>query len=335
MDRQAHEYAAAAAFAQQRAAAAAAAAAAQQHPQQQFGGGGGGFQQFGGHAQLPPQFLAAQVHHHHHPHHLPQQFPPHPQQIPQQFPPPQFHPHPQQMAHPSPFAHIPQPPPMAAAAAPQIPQPFFNPWEQPPPPMPPPADPELQKRIDKLAEYAAKNGPDFEKMIREKQQDNPAYSFLFGGEGHAYYRYKLWLCTRPLPGNFGHGIPPSLSPVNPINPNVNPGLHSSPLPLNHGSPYPGSFYEQQQQKLPSQLHTPPIYNQTRPEYDRPSKSFKGLSGPLPSDVAAELNSVLSTLTGTKESIKGAKTWFMQRSPFAPALAEALKERAMALDDAQK
>lgn len=65
------------------------------------------------------------------------------------------------------------------------------------------------------------------------------------------------------------------------------------------------------------------------------KTFKGLSGPLPSDVAAELHSVLNNLTGTKESIKGAKMWFMQRSPFAPALAEALRERVLALDDSER
>lgn len=63
-----------------------------------------------------------------------------------------------------------------------------------------------------------------------------------------------------------------------------------------------------------------------------SKPFKGLSGPLPTDVAAELQDVLENLTGTKESIKGAKNWFMRRSPFAPALAEALRERVLALHD---
>ncbi|KAM1123064.1 hypothetical protein ACFX13_004588 [Malus domestica] len=42
---------------------------------------------------------------------------------------------------------------------------------------------ELYKRIDKLVEYSAKNGPEFVAMIWEKQQDNPDYSFLFGGEG--------------------------------------------------------------------------------------------------------------------------------------------------------
>ncbi|KAM6555413.1 hypothetical protein CsatB_002432 [Cannabis sativa] len=60
----------------------------------------------------------------------------------------------------------------------------------------PPSNPELHKRIDKLVEYVVKNGPTFEDMIREKQQFNLDYAFLFGGDGHGYYRYKLWLWTR-------------------------------------------------------------------------------------------------------------------------------------------
>eukprot|EP01018_Ginkgo_biloba_P022688 Gb_16843 [translate_table: standard] len=315
MDRQAHEYAAAAAaFAQQQAAA-----------QQQFG-----FQQFPGGA--PAQVHAQQFL----PHHPSLQFPYHHQ----------LHHHQQHL----PYQHIPAPAP--APIAPHIPQPFFNPWDPPPPPVPPPADADLQKRIDKLAEYAAKNGPDFEKMIREKQQDNPAYNFLFGAEGHSYYRYKLWLCTRPIATSFNQGIPninpalASLSPVNPgisaltpalnpalnptLNPALNPALSSSLLgsaPLHHSGPFP-SFYDQQP-------HSQPLFSQSRPDYDSGTKSFKGLSGPLPSDVAAELYNVLNNLSGTKESIKGAKIWFMQRSPFAPALAEALKDRVIALDDAEK
>ena len=50
---------------------------------------------------------------------------------------------------------------------------------------------------------------------------------------------------------------------------------------------------------------------------------------------AELQDVLNNLNGTKESIKGAKSWFMQRLPFAPALAEALRERVFTLDDSER
>ncbi|KAL7160636.1 hypothetical protein ABFS83_01G109600 [Erythranthe nasuta] len=134
--------------------------------------------------------------------------------------------------------------------------------------------------------YAVKNGPEFEAVVREREQDNPAYSFLFGGEGHNYYRHKLWIATRPYNPPF-----PLHPPNNPINaPNV-------------ASPY-----------------RPP---------------FMGVSRPLPADIEMELNGVLKSLTGTKESIKGAKTWFMQRSPFLPGLAEALRDRVFSLDDSER
>ncbi|XP_042478674.1 proline-rich protein 36 isoform X2 [Macadamia integrifolia] len=300
MDRQAHDYAAAAAmaFAQQQQQQAA-------NIQQQ--------QQFGFHPQHQPfpqqmhglPFLP--------PHPSLQQFPFHRHLQPQQQQ--QFHPLPHHPSHPLHIRQQQQPPPAFTPHMPphHVPSPYLSPFDSAPPPVAPPSDPELHKRIDKLVEYAAKNGPEFESMIREKQQDNPAYSFLFGAEGHDYYRYKLWLSTR----SSASGAVASASLLG------TPQLHQPPFP---------PFYDHQQQQ---QQHSQHFMGQARPDYDPSAKSFKGLSGPLPSDVGAELNNVLNNLTGTKESIKGAKMWFMQRSPFAPALAEALKDRVLALDDSER
>ncbi|XP_029004143.1 calcium homeostasis endoplasmic reticulum protein isoform X2 [Betta splendens] len=55
----------------------------------------------------------------------------------------------------------------------------------------PPEDQELRNVIDKLAQFVARNGPEFEKMTMEKQKDNPKFSFLFGGEYFNYYKCKL------------------------------------------------------------------------------------------------------------------------------------------------
>uniref|UniRef100_A0A669DT88 Calcium homeostasis endoplasmic reticulum protein n=1 Tax=Oreochromis niloticus TaxID=8128 RepID=A0A669DT88_ORENI len=55
----------------------------------------------------------------------------------------------------------------------------------------PPEDQELRNVIDKLAQFVARNGPEFEKMTMEKQKDNHKFSFLFGGEYFSYYKYKL------------------------------------------------------------------------------------------------------------------------------------------------
>ncbi|KAK7501152.1 hypothetical protein BaRGS_00007637 [Batillaria attramentaria] len=45
--------------------------------------------------------------------------------------------------------------------------------------------------IDKLANFVARNGPEFEQMTKQKQRDNPKFGFLFGGEYFNYYQYKV------------------------------------------------------------------------------------------------------------------------------------------------
>lgn len=49
----------------------------------------------------------------------------------------------------------------------------------------------MKNIIDKLANFVARNGMEFEKMTKDKQQQNPKFAFLFGGEHFNYYQYKL------------------------------------------------------------------------------------------------------------------------------------------------
>lgn len=49
----------------------------------------------------------------------------------------------------------------------------------------------MKNIIDKLAQFVARNGPEFEHMTKQKQKDNPKFSFLFGGEFFNYYQYKV------------------------------------------------------------------------------------------------------------------------------------------------
>lgn len=51
-------------------------------------------------------------------------------------------------------------------------------------------DHELKNIIDKLASFVARNGPEFEQMTKQKQKDNPKFSFLFGGDLFNYYKFK-------------------------------------------------------------------------------------------------------------------------------------------------
>lgn len=49
----------------------------------------------------------------------------------------------------------------------------------------------LRNIIDKLAEFVARNGPEFETITKAKQQSNPRFSFLFGGEFYQYYQWRV------------------------------------------------------------------------------------------------------------------------------------------------
>ncbi|XP_048583795.1 calcium homeostasis endoplasmic reticulum protein isoform X1 [Nematostella vectensis] len=60
------------------------------------------------------------------------------------------------------------------------------------PPFPPPDDQELKNIIDKLANFVARNGSKFEDMTKEKQKNNPKFSFLYSGQNyHNYYRWRV------------------------------------------------------------------------------------------------------------------------------------------------
>lgn len=52
-------------------------------------------------------------------------------------------------------------------------------------------DTELKNIIDKLAQFVARNGPEFEQMTKNKQKGNPKFHFLYGGEFYNYYEYKV------------------------------------------------------------------------------------------------------------------------------------------------
>ncbi|XP_017494869.1 PREDICTED: calcium homeostasis endoplasmic reticulum protein-like [Rhagoletis zephyria] len=56
---------------------------------------------------------------------------------------------------------------------------------------PPPRDSSLRNIIDKLAEFVARNGPEFEMITKQKQHGNPKFDFLYGGEFAGYYQYRV------------------------------------------------------------------------------------------------------------------------------------------------
>ena len=102
-------------------------------------------------------------------------------------------------------------------------------WDPRTPPAPPPADPEQRRVIEKLAEFRARNGADFEAVVRAKQAGNPQYAFLFReGPEAAYYRRCL--------GNLGTaGHPHSNPPARP-----SPCPHPAPPGPSPPTPTPSS-----------------------------------------------------------------------------------------------
>lgn len=64
--------------------------------------------------------------------------------------------------------------------------------EVPPTEVPPPVDNNLKVLIEGVATLVARCGPLFEELSREKNQSNPLFAFLSGGNGHDYYTRKLW-----------------------------------------------------------------------------------------------------------------------------------------------
>lgn len=68
----------------------------------------------------------------------------------------------------------------------------FNSSEIPPPEVPPPEDNSVKVCIEGVATLVARSGKLFEDLQREKNQGNPLFGFLTGGNGCDYYSRKLW-----------------------------------------------------------------------------------------------------------------------------------------------
>ena len=49
----------------------------------------------------------------------------------------------------------------------------------------------MKNIIDKLANFVARNGPEFESMTKQKQKDNLKFSFLYGGDYYNYYQHQV------------------------------------------------------------------------------------------------------------------------------------------------
>ncbi|UXI18338.1 COP9 signalosome complex subunit 12 [Sarcoptes scabiei] len=120
----------------------------------------------------------------------------------------------------------------------------------------PPEDLELRNIIDKLAQFVARNGPSFEMMTKNKQQNNPKFMFLFGGEYNAYYQHRVSTEKAILAqdsGNYGLSVHP------PLPPNIGiPNMNSSQNSMGPGPPSNNFFMSPLPQQQPQHfVPTPP------------------------------------------------------------------------------
>lgn len=70
---------------------------------------------------------------------------------------------------------------------------------------PPPQDIQLMNIIDKLAQFVARNGKEFEQMTLLKQMNNSKFDFLRPGEQfYDYYQYKLMESRRSVLRKFNN-----------------------------------------------------------------------------------------------------------------------------------
>ena len=76
-------------------------------------------------------------------------------------------------------------------------------------PVRPPASRQLRQDIEKMAAYVMRHGGiggDFDQIARRKQQSNPRFAFMFGGEGSLYYSYVTTELTRRMAVSAAQGL---------------------------------------------------------------------------------------------------------------------------------
>lgn len=162
----------------------------------------------------------------------------------------------------------------------------------PPPPedSPPPEDPQIQARIDKLAEFVKKNGATFEDMMKEKKKNDPNYSFIFENQPYnGYYKRKLWLLRYP---------------------EIDPNKYAEYLASQSSSEPPSSPTPSQSKA--SGIYSavpPPNFATARPA--NPPFNLHPQSVQQPDEDIRKLNSFLENLESTKESIREVKNWILE------------------------
>ncbi|XP_051860840.1 calcium homeostasis endoplasmic reticulum protein isoform X2 [Drosophila albomicans] len=151
----------------------------------------------------------------------------------------------------------------------------------------PPRDASLRNIIDKLAEFVARNGPEFEAITKQKQQNNPKFEFLYGGEFANYYQYRV-AAEQQMLKQQGAGMPSG-------------PLYMQQPPPNHAH-YAPQQQQQQQQQQPQQQSSDGAMQQSQHLWP-PNANATNPSNPQVTAAAANGTALTLNLTTQLEAIK--------------------------------
>eukprot|EP00930_Biecheleria_cincta_P006789 TRINITY_DN10785_c0_g1_i1.p1 TRINITY_DN10785_c0_g1~~TRINITY_DN10785_c0_g1_i1.p1 ORF type:complete len:533 (+),score=85.57 TRINITY_DN10785_c0_g1_i1:75-1601(+) len=190
--------------------------------------------------------------------------------------------------------------------------------------------PDLRKRIEIMADHIARNGPDFEATVKQKNASNPQFAFLYGGEGNNYYQQ----CLNRHHGQQGaktSSLPQALPPPPP------PLMHAAPAAVASAS-LSNLLHGSTAQSSPSRAATAPagggdsLANLLRggQAHNAPpgelAESLRRWKEPamlaLTPDVERQLQGVMSSLAqmASRDAIKSGRLWIECNSALAQHIA---------------
>ncbi|XP_017136527.1 calcium homeostasis endoplasmic reticulum protein isoform X3 [Drosophila miranda] len=175
----------------------------------------------------------------------------------------------------------------------------------------PPRDANLRNIIDKLAEFVARNGPEFEAITKQKQQNNPKFEFLYGGEFANYYQCRvaaeqallkqqgvpLQLPGGPASGHYLQHPPPMQQAQAPSH-------YAPPNNQQQHPPAPNNLHENAQDKMQQQQQqSPHLWPPNNAGPGTPTKNQPANGPPLTLNLTAQLDAIKMQQNTLREQIK--------------------------------
>ncbi|MEW5316306.1 MAG: hypothetical protein WDW38_007685 [Sanguina aurantia] len=155
--------------------------------------------------------------------------------------------------------------------------------------------------------------------MKERQKAEPKFSFLFGGEGHDFYRWSMYCTFFSMP--VGLPMPAGMYP-----PHV---VLAQQQQQQQQQQQHYMLQQSQQQQQPQQQ--PPRAAPSHP----PATAAPSAASLLPAEIQEGFAQVLAGLTGSKDSIKTSQHWFMNNVAHADGLAQVIAQRMVALPEYDK